>query len=301
MKTHIRSFFTLSPQLFMELQGLTDACQQHDGFAPKVYVDCLHKRAGDLAKDFFCYDGDRLIGYLGVFEFHERELEVCTMVHPDYRRHGLLKQLIKETKPLIYYLATKQLNFPCHNQASPGQAFLASLNANLIYSEYTMTLAALATRQFDPWPNRELTIRHAAEQDIPVIAGLDQRCFESHYLDTVRHLNEALHSDLRIIWLAEREQEIIGKIHIYQETQGHGYIHDFCVDPSYQGKGYGSEILHLALAALQQSNFQSISLDVKCNNESAVKIYQRQGFQTDSVYDYWRVELQDRQLKRLFY
>lgn len=301
MNQSIRAFFTFTPEQFTELQTLIDACNQHDGYMPKVYIDCLHKRSGDLAKDFFCYDGDKLIAYLGAFEFHERELEICTLVHPDYRRQGVLRKLIAETKSLIYYLSSKTLNFPCHHDAVAGKTFLQSLHANLIYSEYTMNLPELATRQFDAIPNPEIDIIHASEQDIPIIASLDQRCFESHYLDAVRHLNESIHSDLRIIWLAKLRGEVIGKIHIYQESQGLGYIHDFCVAPEHQGRGYGSEILHLALVELQKIHFHTISLDVKCHNAGAIKIYQRQGFQTDSIYDFWRVELKDAQLKKLYY
>lgn len=43
----------------------------------------------------FSYDGLKLVGFLGLYDFGNKA-EMCGMVHPDYRRQGIFTKLLEE-------------------------------------------------------------------------------------------------------------------------------------------------------------------------------------------------------------
>lgn len=65
------------------------------------------------------------------------------------------------------------------------------------------------------------------------------------------------------LWINEETAEII----------------NFYVDKAYQGMGFGSMLLEFAFKLCELSKVQSISLEVRENNEKAIRLYEKFGFQ----------------------
>ena len=91
-----------------------------------------------------------------------------------------------------------------------------------------------------------------------------------------------------ISYLAEIQGEIIGKIHI-SITDNEGFIYGVGVLPDYRGKGYGREILCLALDILKKKQVDNIFLEVATENKKALGLYESCGFEEISVMDYYVV------------
>lgn len=56
-------------------------------------------------------------------------------------------------------------------------------------------------------------------------------------------------------------------------------IINFYVDQEYQGMGFGKMLLEFAIELCTLSNVQSISLEVRENNDKAIALYQKYGFE----------------------
>jgi len=59
-----------------------------------------------------------------------------------------------------------------------------------------------------------------------------------------------------------------------------GHITQICVSPSARGTGIGHELLRQSLTTLREMDCRTASLTVTTENEDAVRLYQRVGFQT---------------------
>ncbi len=63
-----------------------------------------------------------------------------------------------------------------------------------------------------------------------------------------------------------------------------GHITQLCVGPQFQGTGVGYELLRRSLAALVKTGCRRTSLTVTAANNTAVRLYERAGFETIRVF-----------------
>ncbi len=57
-----------------------------------------------------------------------------------------------------------------------------------------------------------------------------------------------------------------------------GLVHLIALDPAYQGKGYGAQLLAHVIEKMEQNNMPTAMLNVKVNNTKARKLYEKAGF-----------------------
>jgi len=297
MTTHIDKRAILSPNEVRALRELADIAHAHDGYPSKIFWDCISKRAGDLEKDFLLYDNERLIGYLGAFEFKYQQFDITLLIHPDFRQQGHAHRLLAECLPLFEMQPTQRCLFACHRDAQPALAILAQWQAQQKHSEYTMALDDLQAQHFTT-ANLPIQLVPATVADLSAIAALDEICFDSVFHEIYTHQRETINDAHRQVWLVLHQGKAVGKMHVTHEHDC-AFIHDFCIEPAMQGQGLGSEVLALTLKQLQQQGDCKAGLDVKCDNPSAIHIYTRQGFQTMAVYDFWLVQVTPEWLQKL--
>ncbi|TXG38856.1 GNAT family N-acetyltransferase [Seonamhaeicola maritimus] len=58
-----------------------------------------------------------------------------------------------------------------------------------------------------------------------------------------------------------------------------GYLSMLAVHPEHQNKGYGKELLNMAINNLKNKGFKNFDLEVLIENEIAIKLYQSFGFE----------------------
>ena len=69
-------------------------------------------------------------------------------------------------------------------------------------------------------------------------------------------------------------------------TQGkHLGIFDIVIAPDHRGQGHGTRLINALLAWGQAQGAQTAYLQVMCNNEPALRLYEKLGFQ--EKYQYW--------------
>ena len=94
------------------------------------------------------------------------------------------------------------------------------------------------------------------------------------------------------IWMAERDGQTIGKVHL-QLLDGLGGIYGLGVLPEYRGKGYGRAILMDGVNRLKASGAAEGMLQVATGNRNALRLYESCGFETTSTMDYYALFLGD--------
>jgi ribosomal-protein-alanine N-acetyltransferase len=74
-------------------------------------------------------------------------------------------------------------------------------------------------------------------------------------------------------------------------------ILSIAVDPSAQGKGYGSQLLEIGLNALKRSGAKRVRLEVKQDNEPAIALYEKHGFKIHGTsldrQGYWTIMIKE--------
>lgn len=82
--------------------------------------------------------------------------------------------------------------------------------------------------------------------------------------------------------VCEDNDKVVGFI-IYMKIYERAEIVDIIVDPLFRKKGYGYELLKNAINDISLSNCDNITLEVNCNNISAIALYKKMNFEIVAV------------------
>lgn len=286
MQQQLQKSAGLTPEQLTAIQALESLCNRSDGLTMKLNMNTLARRPADEINDFLYYTGDELIGYLALYIFNKHEAEVSAMVHPDFRRHGIFKQLVAAAREEVKQRGLPDLLFICERASATGALAVKAIGAGYDFSEYKMEL-----QQFIPAGKAEITLRPATMADLAAMAEMDALCFNADPDSARVWIERGLTDNQRGVWAAQLGPALIGKIQITR-TGEETFINAFCVRPEYRGKGYGKAILSRMVAQLLAEQHPLISLEVATENENALSLYQRIGFQVTTAYDYYRLPVQ---------
>ena len=122
------------------------------------------------------------------------------------------------------------------------------------------------------------TILDAKPEHLSVIMQIEQLCFgvDAFNIRQMRYLIHAdnpffvIYSDLKlagyVILLIRKKNQIVR-------------LYALAVHPDFRGKGLASKLLQKTIELSQQLNMKQISLEVRVDNVTAIKLYQQKGFQ----------------------
>lgn len=84
----------LNEKQLEDIRILQQECERED-FTLKLNWETLRSRNGVNKNDFLHYDGLKLVGFLGLYDFGNK-VEMCGMVHPEFRRQGIFTKLLDD-------------------------------------------------------------------------------------------------------------------------------------------------------------------------------------------------------------
>jgi ribosomal protein S18 acetylase RimI-like enzyme len=287
MKTKLQPSCGLSEQQLSAIEQLAKRCEQFEKLSMKLNWSQLRRRPFDEVNDFLYYVDGKLVGYLALYGFGKREVEISAMVDPGYREHGIFKALLSASRQVVKERSIPDLLFICERTSGSGQTTIRTIGAKYQFTEYKMRLVRPLVSHAKVIAG--LNILPATPADVPLMAQLDELCFQIPVEDTASRLSTEVNSDgprqARVITVAG---EIVGKIHAV-ETGSEVYITGFCIFPKYRGKGLGTAVLVQIVGELVSAGHQQIYLEVETENKRALKIYERCGFEITTAYDYFRL------------
>lgn len=287
----------LSEKQVNDIARLEEICGSYEELHMKMNWDMLKSRPPQQNNDFLCYDGEQLVGFLGLYDIEgqRREIELTGLVHPQYRRRGIFKALFESARQKCTAMKAERMLLVSERSKLPAAGFAASVGAVYFSSEYKMLFDDVSVPSF---PGAGIKLRAARPQDVRELGKLDKVCFGyggDGGDDPDAGVETNIDAETNIgaydtTLVAELEQNLIGKIGLMKEN-GEGYIFGFGVVPELRGRGYGREILSLALSGLLSEGIKEVLLEVAVKNERALLLYKACGFREISVYDYHLLEV----------
>lgn len=274
----------LTQQQLNDLEQLKQRCKVTDQSTPNVYAHILAQSRLLPACNLY-YKNKELLGFISVFFFYEDAVEISLLVDPQNRKHGLAKKLISSVLPLITNYEFVKLVFSSPHQINTK--WLKALGFTYTHSEYFMQ-----RKNVNPILeyNKNLHFRPASKKDIDTLCALDEACFHKKTVESQQRYQNLLDNHEYTIFLAEKDQKIIGKAHIRWENKG-ASLSDIAILPALQGRGYGTALIaHCINHALSEGK-TNISLDVETHNEKALRLYTQLDFQINNACDYWSIPL----------
>jgi ribosomal protein S18 acetylase RimI-like enzyme len=289
---------TLTPTELAAIRQLVATCDQYEHLHTRLEWPMVEKRGGQLVNDFLYYrDGGALIGYLALEEGAMDESETVALVHPHYRRQGVFHRLFEAASQECRARGMQRIIFVCEQSSHSGHACAHAFNAQQELAEHEMFLANFQPRNAH---TDRLSLRRATPSDVDLIVSIQEQGFDRHENDTYRRVTQRLQDPLTPFYLAlladdQKEQHLaIGsfRLDVVSSTIG---IYAFCLLPSYQGHGYGRQMLEFAIAAARADfptiDLHHIFLEVDVTNTRAFNLYTSCGFAIRTTYTYYVLPL----------
>ncbi|MBL0388975.1 GNAT family N-acetyltransferase [Tumebacillus sp. ITR2] len=274
---------TLSQQELTEIRELVELCNEFEGIQLKMNWDNLETRKGNQTDDFLYYEDGRLIGYFALFAFQSTEAEMIAAVHPDARRKGIFRHLLDAALQQMRQRNIPKLLFVVDSKSASATAVAKHLGATYAHSEYRMELE---TVQAQPKRHPNLSVRRGAVEDANFISDVTADAFG--YPKRPPHDAEYFAHPTRRIYIFEADGERVGTLFtILFSNDSRSAIYGFCIQKSAQGKGYGRQVLSEVVQELLADGFQSVELEVACENKRALGLYQSVGFEEIGAIDYY--------------
>lgn len=274
----------LSERQLEEISRLEEACCRYEPLQMKLNWDMLRARPQDCINDFLCYEGDELVGLIGLYDIAQKskEIEITGMVHPQFRRKGIFTKLFKKAMERCSDINAERVLLISEHSTVSGIEFVKSVGARYTCSEYRMKFQQASV----PFvPTYGITLKKADYDCFRELGSLDSICFNDIIEEGADFSPDSFNTTL----VAYLNGSLVGKIGLLKEI-GEGYIFGFAVKPELRGKGYGREILSLALNNFLSEQITTVFLEVAVENERALNLYKSCGFSVVTVYDYFELK-----------
>lgn len=271
----------LTENQLMDIKQLQEVCEQDGGFHLKLNYDMLENRTADKKEDFFHYAEDKLVGFLGSYSFGNK-VELCGMVHPDFRRKGIFSSLLKMglEEAMKHDIQTILLNAPTESQTA--KVFLKAVPCTFKVAEYQMKWHQSELIEEDSITVRPSVSKEDWDAEIQLeVSGFGMS--EKQAQEMRKRISENS-SDQNLI--IEVEGRIAGKMRV-SKLNGEAWIYGFAIYPELRGKGIGRKALSKVVKMEQQKGLP-VFLEVEAKNAHALRLYESCGFKTYHSQDYYQ-------------
>ncbi len=250
-----------------------------DGGRLKLEEAELRGRTGARVEDLLWWQGGVLLGFVGLYGFGS-STELAGMVDPAARRRGIGSALLDAA---VLLCRRDGVGAALLVTSPAGEAFALRRGLVLDHREHALILdAEPSLGSADP----ALTVRRAGAADAASVARLHAGVFGWALPDPLR----ASATDAYATLLAERNGEAVGTLRLTRMGTTAG-VYGIAVDPAWQGRGIGRDLLRRACVKLRADGVQRIGLEVFADNDRAVSLYTSLGFQVCATEQYWTLPI----------
>jgi ribosomal protein S18 acetylase RimI-like enzyme len=269
----------LSSRALQAIAELEQRVIEADGGRLKLEWGSLRGRRGDRVEDVLWWDGDRLLGFLGIYSFGPSP-ELAGMVAPDARRRGIATALLDAALPLCRERGERQPLLIVPRASVAGKRLALRRGGVLDHTEHALVLTGDPTSgPHEP----AVDLRRATETDLPLIARLLEAGFG---VPPPEGVADRLDSPRDRTVVVELSGSPVGTLRLRRNGDDAG-IYGFVIDPARQGRGIGRAALTRACQQLRADGARRIGLEVDVENDRALTLYTSVGFTPVTTEDYY--------------
>jgi ribosomal protein S18 acetylase RimI-like enzyme len=273
----------LSPRHLRALADLEARTVAVDGGRLKLEWGELRARAGHDVEDVLWWDGDRLLGFLGLYGFGPPGVEIAGMVHPSARRRGIATALLNAGVAIARARGYERALLVTPRASPAGREFAVRRGAVLEHSEHALVLLDAPTGgPSDP----QIRLRTATPADVADLSRLFTAGFGSPF--SVPSDQSA--DDGERALMVEFQGAVVGTVRVTRNGDTAG-IYGFVIDPAWQGRGIGRDVLRRVCRQVRNEGARSVGLEVAVQNEHALGLYTSLGFTQVATEDYYALPL----------
>lgn len=273
----------LSSQALQAIAELEQSVIEADGGRLKLEWAALRRRNGDRVEDALWWEGDRLLGFLGIYGF-ESSPELAGMVAPGARRRGIGTALLDAALPLCRERGDARPLLIVPRPSVAGKRLALRRGGVIDHSEHALVLAGDPTSGSD---EPRLALRPATGADLPLVARLLEAGFGTPAPDD---LADRLDLPSEQTLIVEWSGSAVGTLRLRRDGDD-ARVYGFVIDPPRQGQGIGRAALRRACQQLRADGARRIGLEVDVDNDRALGLYTSVGFAPVITEDYFRLPL----------
>jgi Acetyltransferases len=287
----IKEYVVLEEKALNEVLKLERICNEYDNLLGSMFLDPSLNFNQKIKTVFLLYEHHQLISMLSMFIPTKLEAEITGYTSPQYRGKGYFKALLAKAVEELRKFHIPELLFVCERQSNIGKKVIKALQAKYEHTEYFMRLDLAGSESGHVSALRDrLVLRQARADDLEKVIETSIKTFDEPYEDAKSRIENCFKSGTKEQYLAVLNGERVGLGSTNQEDEV-GSIYGFGIVPEHRGKGYGEELLHLIVNRLRQGGKTEITLDVNSENEQALNLYHKFGFEIEVGYEYYRKSL----------
>jgi ribosomal protein S18 acetylase RimI-like enzyme len=252
----------------------------HDGGRLKLEWGSLRMRSGGRVDDILAYEGERLVGFLGLYG-HSSTTELAGMVDPEFRDRGIGTALLDAGLQECAQRRVREALLIVRRESEAGRALGRAHAATLDHTEYALLLRGEPT---DGPSDPSISLRTAERSDVADLLALVTAGFGSAPADIAERLVEP---DART-FMVNRDGQTIGTLRV-SRTDDRRDIYGFVIHPAFQGRGIGRDVLRRACRQERAGGATLVGLEVEADNDRAIHLYTSLGFEPVTTEDYWAI------------
>ncbi|MGN4444053.1 GNAT family N-acetyltransferase [Bacillus cereus group sp. MYBK79-1] len=279
---------SLTANEIQQMKDLAHICGQHDqiDYSSDLHINCLTARNNEDIYDFLLYDNTQLIGALSMYDFERpTKLKLIGFVHPNYRKQHIGTTLLQTAMKEIRIKEADEALIIMNGDSTSGKEFAKHMKFPYLYSEYSMAFKAKEVQKIT---KNTIQLTLASSESLLDLIELSSKAFGDSVENTSIWLQKMMNSPSHQVYSALIDEKVIGTITVSEQEQS-TTLSGFAVHPSYQGKGYGKDILSYMVHTLITEGVSIIELDVETKNNHALKLYTQCGFEIKTKHDYYNL------------
>jgi ribosomal-protein-alanine N-acetyltransferase len=122
------------------------------------------------------------------------------------------------------------------------------------------------------------SIRQAELGDLASIVRIEKQSFDRDAWDRELFLDYLARSDRSVFLVAAIDGTVVGyALAFHSPTRAE--LHSIAVAPGARGQGIAAALLRRVVLLLSRRGFETVSLNVRLENEAAIRLYRKLGFQ----------------------
>lgn len=281
----ITASFPIDAETFEEIKTLCDEAGNVDRVSYSSLLN-LHECRELYSKGFFvlAYDDglDKLVGVASASDIMGlNTYEWSMVVSPMYRQIGIGTAIFKVLHEGLYDRGAEGELALAHETSTYGRIFLERFGFRYSFSEATFEAKASVIDLED-----HISIRQYTEDDQDALIQIFGDAFGDFRDESIDLIEYNTATEGSVVWVAEMDGEVVGTMTTTKEGEVQK-ITALAVHPDMQGKGIGTALLNWSKHFALRNGERFVMLDVELENERALSVYEKAGFQKCMQVDYF--------------